>query len=196
MPILPAQAITNAQIAELLALEATRAKMPAQKALRRASRRALFWEEEAAEIERGGRHLTELTAVGPYIGKLISGWLIDPPVVPPVPEIRRGFLTRTQARALLASKPSWLKGIRGDLQMHTSWSDGEGTIAEMAAAALERGYEYIAITDHSKGLKIAGGIDEEGLRSQAEEIAEVNEKMRRSGHKLVVLRSVELNLNP
>ena len=41
----------------------------------------------------------------------------------------------------------------------------------MAAAAMERGYEYIAITDHSKGLKIAGGIDEEQLRRQADEIA-------------------------
>ncbi len=42
--------------------------------------------------------------------------------------------------------------------MHTRWSDGSGTIAEMADAATGRSYEYIAITDHSKGLKIAGGI--------------------------------------
>lgn len=188
--------ITNAQIAELLALEATRAKMPAQKALRRASRRAFFWAVEVAEIHRSGRPLTELPAVGPYIARLISGWLTDSPLVPQVPEIRRGFLTLTDARAILAAKSSWLRGIKGDLQMHTTWSDGEGTIAEMAAAAMERGYEYIAITDHSKGLKIAGGIDEEQLRRQAEEIAQVNNDIRQSGHKLVVLRSVELNLNP
>ncbi|HET9741608.1 MAG TPA: hypothetical protein VFQ00_02560 [Terriglobales bacterium] len=67
---------------------------------------------------------------------------------------------------------------------------------KMAAAAIARGYEYIAITDHSKGLKIAGGIDERQLREQAEEIAQVNDEIRHSGHKLTVLRSIELNLNP
>ncbi len=41
--------------------------------------------------------------------------------------------------------------------MHTQWSDGEGTIKDMANGALERGYQYIGITDHTKGLKIAGG---------------------------------------
>jgi len=50
--------------------------------------------------------------------------------------------------------------------MHTHWSDGSGSITEMARAGLERGYEYIAITDHSKGLKIAGGIDELALARQ------------------------------
>ncbi len=188
--------LTNLQIAELLALAAIHAKMPAQKALGRASRRALFWEEEAAEMYRSGRSLTELTAVGPYIARLISEWLNHPPLVPQVPEIRRGFLTRTEARAILAARPSWLRSIKGDLQMHTTWSDGEGTIAQMAAAAAERGYEYISITDHSKGLKIAGGIDEKQLQRQAREIAEVNHEIRRNGHRLVVMRSIELNLNP
>jgi histidinol phosphatase-like PHP family hydrolase len=196
MPKRKSYPLTNSQIAELLALEAVRAKMPAQKALRRASRRVLFWEEEAAAIHGSGRALTELTAVGPYIARLISGWLSDPPLVPQIPEIRSGFFTLTQVRAALAAKPSWLRSIKGDLQMHTTWSDGEGTVAEMAAAAAERGYEYIAITDHSKGLKIAGGIDEKQLLRQAEEIDEVNEEISGRGHRLVVLRSIELNLNP
>ena len=78
--------------------------------------------------------------------------------------------------------------------MHTEWSDGSGTIAAMAAAAEARGYEYIAITDHSKGLKIAGGIDETQLAEQGAEIAAWN-TAHRSG-RLRVLRSVELNLNP
>ena len=80
--------------------------------------------------------------------------------------------------------------------MHTHWSDGSGTVAEMATAANERGYEYIAITDHSKGLKIAGGIDEASLRAQGREIAAVNKSISRSGEKLTVLRSIEMNLNP
>jgi histidinol phosphatase-like PHP family hydrolase len=66
----------------------------------------------------------------------------------------------------------------------------------MAAAARERGYEYIAITDHSKGLKIAGGIDERAVPRQGREIAETNRAISRSGGKLTVLRSIEMNLNP
>jgi len=65
----------------------------------------------------------------------------------------------------------------------------------MADAAAGRSYEYIAITDHSKGLKIAGGIDELELARQGAEIAKLNMVLRKSGRKLVVLRSVEMNLN-
>jgi DNA polymerase (family 10) len=74
------------------------------------------------------------------------------------------------ARATIAAKPDWAKRLQGDLQMHSVWSDGSGTIADMAEAAQERGYAYIAITDHSKGLKIAGGINEPQLRQQVSEI--------------------------
>ncbi|MGA9352075.1 MAG: PHP domain-containing protein [Terriglobales bacterium] len=80
--------------------------------------------------------------------------------------------------------------------MHTEWSDGSASIQEMAEAADARGYEYIAITDHSKGLKIAGGINEEQLRQQAEEIAAVNQSLGAAGKTLRVLRSIEVNLNP
>jgi histidinol phosphatase-like PHP family hydrolase len=80
--------------------------------------------------------------------------------------------------------------------MHTCWSDGSGTVAEMADAARERSYEYIAITDHSKGLKIAGGIDERALRKQGTEIAKLNGSASKGSAKFTVLRSVELNLNP
>jgi histidinol phosphatase-like PHP family hydrolase len=80
--------------------------------------------------------------------------------------------------------------------MHTLWSDGSGSIEDMARAAIDRGYEYVAITDHSKGLKIAGGIDEQQLDRQAEEIEEVNGRLRGKGLNFRVLRSVELNLDP
>ena len=95
-------------------------------------------------------------------------------------------MTMPEAQAALAKKPDWLTGIRGDLQMHSEWSDGSGSIQEMAEAALERKYEYIAITDHSKGLKIAGGIDEGQLKEQAAEIHAVNGSLKRSGEKLRV----------
>jgi histidinol phosphatase-like PHP family hydrolase len=188
--------LKNSDIAELLALEAETAKMPAQKALRRASRRALMWPEEALEIAHAGPSLTELTAVGPYIERIIKDWIDKPPASPTPPVIRLNFFTYTETQAVLKRKTSWLASIKGDLQMHTTWSDGEGSIAEMADAAVERNYDYIAITDHSKGLKIAGGINEEQVREQAEEILAVNDSLRRSGKRLQVLRSIELNLNP
>ena len=59
-----------------------------------------------------------------------------------------------------------------------------------------RGYEYIAITDHSKGLKIAGGINEEQLEQQGSEIASVNASLEVAGRSIRVLRSIEVNLSP
>jgi putative hydrolase len=186
--------LNNSAIAELLAVESESAPMPAKKALRRASRRAFMWEEEAADLVRDGRSLTELPDVGPYIQKVITRWFQERPAIPARPEIRRQFLTMTEAKATLAKKPVWLRSVRGDLQMHTTWSDGDASIKEMAEAAVERGYEYIAVTDHTKGLKIAGGINEEQLHRQAEEIAKVNGYVRHRG--LTILRSAELNINP
>ena len=78
--------------------------------------------------------------------------------------------------------------------MHTTWSDGSASIQEMAEAAAVRGYSYIAITDHAKGLKIAGGIHENQLARQCDEIAEVNLSI--GERELRVLRSIELNLSP
>lgn len=186
--------LANSDLAELLAVESESAKMPAKKALRSASRRAFMWPEEAADLVQQGRSLTELQSVGPYIAKHLRGWIENPPELPPRPDIRKQFLTITEAKAALSKKPAWLKSVRGDLQMHTTWSDGDASIADMAEAAANRGYEYIAITDHTKGLKIAGGINEPQLRKQAEEISQVNDRFRRRG--LTVLRSAELNINP
>jgi histidinol phosphatase-like PHP family hydrolase len=66
----------------------------------------------------------------------------------------------------------------------------------MADAAANRSYEYIAITDHSKGLKIAGGIDERELKRQGVEIEKVNAALSKSAPYVTVLRSIEMNLNP
>src|SRR5437868_9625186 len=102
---LHAATLTNSDVAELLAREAETARMPAQKALRRASRRAFFWPEEAALLVQQQRSLTELSGVGPYLERLIAGWIENPPAVPRRPESRRDFLTLTAARAVLAKKP-------------------------------------------------------------------------------------------
>ncbi|CAN5694776.1 DNA polymerase/3'-5' exonuclease PolX [soil metagenome] len=62
--------------------------------------------------------------------------------------------------------------IRGDLHMHTTWSDGKNSVMEMAEACRNRGYAWFAITDHSQSLTVANGLTPARLRSQAEEIAE------------------------
>ena len=139
---------------------------------------------------------TEFSGVGPYLEKLIRGWIKNPPELPEPSKIREGFFRLPQAQAVLATSPAWAISLKGDLQMHTQWSDGSASIAEMAEAAAARGCEYIAITDHSKGLKIAGGIDENQLQQQASEVATVNENLERAGQCIRVLHSIELNLDP
>jgi histidinol phosphatase-like PHP family hydrolase len=188
--------LSNARIAELLALAAEEAKMPLQKALRRASRKAFLWTEEVGNLVEEGRSLTELPAVGPALDRIIRAWVADPPDAPAPRDIRTGFLTLTEARAALAANPSRAHGLKGDLQMHTQWCDGSGTIEEMARAAVDCGYGFVAITDHSKGLKIAGGIDEQQLQQQANEIEMVHAKLQAEGLDFQVLRSIELNLDP
>jgi histidinol phosphatase-like PHP family hydrolase len=186
--------LSNSAIAELLARAAEDAKMPLQKALRRASRKALFWEEEASVVLAQQGTLTDLPGIGPSLNRIIRSWIENPPSTGTPPDIRRHFLTLTNARRILAG--SSLTMVKGDLQMHTMWSDGSGTVADMATAAAGKGYEYIAVTDHSKGLKIAGGIDETQLHQQGIEIEQVNAALRAEGHRLTVLKSVELNLDP
>lgn len=82
--------------------------------------------------------------------------------------------------------------IRGDLQMHTSATDGKNSIAEMAQKAKEIGYAYIAITDHSKAVRVAGGLDEKGLAKQLKEIEKVNGQVPG----VHILKGVEVDILP
>src|SRR4030066_1612030 len=68
--------------------------------------------------------------------------------------------------------------IKGDLHVHSKWRDATSSIEEIAKAAQKRGYQYVAICDHSKSLRIAHGLDESRLMKQMEEIDRINEKMR------------------
>lgn len=182
--------MTNGQIAELLARACEQANGNPQKALRRASRMALTWQQEAADLAE--RHeLTTLEGVGPHLERLIIQWLEEGAEVPSPPEVRSGFLTRIDVRRILQRHPGLQ--IKGDLQSHTIWSDGGATVAELAAEAEAKGFSYQAVTDHSKGLKIAGGLDEAQLARQGHEIQGLNDRYASSGFRL--LRSVEMNLN-
>jgi histidinol phosphatase-like PHP family hydrolase len=187
--------LSNTDIAELLAQQAETETGISVHAFRRAARSAFPWPEEVSDLVAQNRSLTELRSIGPFIEKQIRQWIEKPHQTKAAPAIRRDFLSLAEARRLLATRPYWPNKLRGDLQMHTQWSDGSGTVAEMADAAANRSYEYIAITDHSKGLKIAGGIDERELKRQGLEIAEVNAAPSKSAPQMTVLRSTEMNLN-
>jgi DNA polymerase (family 10) len=65
--------------------------------------------------------------------------------------------------------------VRGDLHCHSTWSDGKATVREMGEAAIELGYEYLAICDHTRNVRVVPGLDADDVRRQAEEIAEANE---------------------
>lgn len=70
-----------------------------------------------------------------------------------------------------------VEDLRGDLHLHSTWSDGTATVREMALAARARGYEYLCVTDHSQSLGIANGLTPERLRQQRIEIDRVNKEL-------------------
>jgi DNA polymerase (family 10) len=93
------------------------------------------------------------------------------------PELREGRDEIEKAANRTIPKLIELSDIKGDLHVHTEWSDGQDSIAAMAWAAKERGYQYLAITDHSAGRGIAHGLDEERLRRQIAEIKRLNQTL-------------------
>ncbi|WP_010532449.1 DNA polymerase/3'-5' exonuclease PolX [Lentibacillus jeotgali] len=85
-----------------------------------------------------------------------------------------------------------LEDIRGDLHMHTTWSDGGQSLEEMVNQARLKKYDYITITDHSKYLRVANGLNETRLRKQRDAIAELNEKY----HDIHIFAGVEMDILP
>ena len=85
--------------------------------------------------------------------------------------------------------------IRGDLHMHTTATDGEDTLGEMVRAAIARGLEYIAITDHGQRVSMARGLDKERLLRQWREIDRLNESLAEEGRPpIVVLKGIEVDM--
>lgn len=113
---------------------------------------------------------------------------VELPWIPPELREDRGELAaaeRGELPHLLA-----LEDLKGDLQMHSTWSDGRNSIAEMLRACAARGYSYFALTDHSKALAMTGGMDAAKLRRQWEEIDEVQARHP----KIRLLKSMEVDI--
>ncbi len=145
-----------------------------------------------AESARFGTELLRTTGTRAYVGAL--GPLPDRPDeaevyaelgVPWCPPELREEPFRGEPPALLERTD-----IRGDLHVHTTWSDGKASVLEMALAARELGYEYVAICDHTPNVRVVPGLDADDLRRQAEEIAAVNDEVA----PFRVLRGTEVDI--
>ena len=97
------------------------------------------------------------------------------PWIPPVLRENRGEIQAAREGRLPELVD--LDDIRGDLHMHSTWSDGADSIAEMARACADRGYEYMAITDHSQAVTVARGLTPERLREQWKEVESVRDEV-------------------
>lgn len=87
-----------------------------------------------------------------------------------------------------------LKDIKGDLQMHTTWSDGRDQVKAMADKAINFGYEYIAITDHVGSLRIANAMNRKRIEEQKREIEKINAEYAASGINFHVMQGAEVNI--
>lgn len=156
----------------------------------------MLWKEEATFLHQKGARSPNYGVWDHISRKSFAGGLRLQVFVASPPPVRSKFFTLTGVRSILDCNSAWMQRLKGDLQMHTHWSDGSSSIEEMSDAGEANGYEYLAITDHAKGLKIAGSINEEQLAQQADELADINGSVSMSQRSIRVLRSIELNLNP
>jgi histidinol phosphatase-like PHP family hydrolase len=108
--------------------------------------------------------------------------------------LRQHFLSRAETLRVLRDPvftgPA-LADYRGDLQMHSEWSDGAPTLGEIVEGCLARGYAYAAVTDHSHGLKIAGGMSMAEAAAQHDAMARLNEEY---AGRFRLIRGIEANI--
>src|SRR5207247_5211625 len=169
--------------------------------LERAERRAIGVTVEGvpielvvAEPERFGTELVRATGSAEYVEALEP--LPDAPDeervyralgIPFCPPELREAPFRGEPPELVS-----LADVRGDLHVHTDWADGRATVLEMGDAARGLGYEYLAICDHTRNVRVVPGLDADDVRRQAEEIAAANERLA----PFRVLRGIECDILP
>jgi DNA polymerase (family 10) len=108
--------------------------------------------------------------------------------IPPELRENRGEVLAAEQGRL--PRPITVEDIRGDLQMHSTWSDGKATVEEMARACLEQGYEYMAVTDHTQAMAMVQGLTPERAREQWSEIEDVRERVKG----IEIFRSAEVDI--
>ncbi len=106
------------------------------------------------------------------------------------PELRENMGEIEAAKKKQLPELIGYKDLKGDLQVHTNWTDGANSIKEMAEQAKKNGLEYIVISDHSRTLAMTGGLEEKDLQKQRKEIDQVNKQL----NGITVLQGVELNI--
>ncbi len=124
--------------------------------------------DETAVLSTTGRELGERVAGRTEADVYAS---VELPWIPPELRENRGEIAAAEKGEL--PDLITLDDMRGDLQMHSDWSDGKNTIEEMLEACAAHGYEYFALTDHSQALAMTGGMDAEKLSRQLDEIDEI-----------------------
>lgn len=114
--------------------------------------------------------------------------MVDLPYIPPELRENRGEIEAARDRLL----PSLIKlsDLKGDLHIHTDYTDGRNSLREMALAAQQRGHKYLAVTEHSDRLKIAGGLDPPRLLKQMEEVDRLNDELKG----ITILKGIEVEI--
>ena len=143
-----------------------------------------------AELERkaaAGR-LTDL----PGVGKASAG-IIAEALAGGVPAYLADLESRS-ASPLAEGGEAVEAALRGDLHLHSDWSDGGSPIEEMVATAMELGREYVALTDHSPRLKVANGLSVDRLRQQLVVVEALNAHLEGVGEDFRVLRGIEVDI--
>jgi DNA polymerase (family 10) len=149
-----------------------------QRAIDRGLRISEYGVFEVEKGKRGKDEDEEARERDPWEGEFVAGATeeevyaaVDLPWIPPELREDRGEIQAAEKDEL--PELITLEDLRGDLQMHSTWSDGRESIETMLEACAERGYEYFALTDHSQSLAMTGGMDEKKLRRQWKEMDEV-----------------------
>jgi histidinol phosphatase-like PHP family hydrolase len=176
---------------------------------KRAAAAVLSLEQPLTELMNAGRTLPKIPGIGPASTRVIHEVLetggsrtVETAVAasPRAADIqqrralRAHFLSRAAVLAVLADPnldgPTTADYL-GDLQMHSEWSDGVSSLEEIVEACIARGYAYAAVTDHSHGLRIAGGMSMEEAAAQHSAIDSLNAVY---GSRLRLIRGIEANI--
>jgi putative hydrolase len=150
-------------------LERTAAATPRVKAFRTAAEIAESVGIDELRSRAANHTLTKLAGIGDSTAAVITDSLAG---------VRPAYFAKVEADLPADAAPSPLRqALRGDLHMHSDWSDGGSPIEEMVTAARDLGHEYVALTDHSPRLTVARGLSPDRLREQLAIVRRLNEEM-------------------